>query len=109
MDKETKKYFDGKFGSMKTRFEQVDNKLIEHGHKFESIDKRFSSLDAKIEKLGEKTESSIEKLAQSIAETIALPLQKHIEETRDYPTVRRDVSILKHDVSKIKRILKIKV
>ena len=39
MDKETKKYLDGKFGAIDKRFDAVDAK-------FEAVDERFESMEA---------------------------------------------------------------
>ena len=105
MDIELKQYFDQRFEKVDQRFNKIDSKLKQHDDQFSKIDGRFEKLEQGIDI---KIDSAVESLARIIATTVAEPLECHIEETRDYPTVRKDVSMLKHDVSEIKKVLHLK-
>ncbi len=122
MEKELKKYFDKQFGQIAKHFNNVDKRFGQVDQRFASVDKRFDSMDKRIDRMNKRFDSmdkrfdlvdskiddAVDNLARIIATTVAEPLERHIEETRDYPTMRKDVALLKHDVSHIKKVLQIK-
>jgi archaellum component FlaC len=105
MEKNLKQYLDKRFDRVDQKFDSVDQRFNGIGRELIGMKQRFDQLEQKIDT---KIDDAIESLARIIATTVTEPLERHMEETRDYPTVRKDVSILKHDVSVIKRTLNIK-
>lgn len=94
MDKELKQ----SLSQISSQFKDIDSKL-------EKMDDRFVKVENKIDT---KVDGAVDSLARLIATAIAEPLERHLAKTRDYPTVRKDVALLKHDVAKIKLKLKIR-
>lgn len=134
MDTELKEYLDKQFNNVDGEFKKINNTLEKHSSNFSAIDARFDKMDLKIDErfntldakiddrfntldtkiderfntLDVKIDESVESLARIIATTVAEPLERHIEDTRDYPTMRKDVTLLKHDVSEIQKVLHLK-
>ena len=105
MDKDLKKYLESFKNALNKRFKSIDAKFDKIDARFDKVDERFDKVEQQID---DKIDSAVGELALIIAETVANPLQQHIEETRDYPTMRKDVALLKHDVGIIKQKLQLK-
>jgi hypothetical protein len=102
----TKEYIDAKLIYFATK-----NDLVNFATKsdIQSLEVNLKSYtDTKVAELKEHSEQETAKLIGIINETIAIPLQEHLEETSDYPQIRTEVKALNNDVRKIKSALHIK-
>lgn len=90
---------DDRFISMDTKFES----------KFHSIDAKFNAIDSKFDAMEAKFTEQIEGLARTIAITVSIPLQQHLEEYKHTSELQADVTQLKREFAIIKTALHLDV
>lgn len=97
MDPELKSYLNDKFKDLATKdylVTYLDGRLANFATKDDLknlVTKEY--LDQRLSEFA--TKDDFAELWTHINETIAVPLQQHIEETKDYPLLRRDVHRIK--------------
>ncbi|HMQ01787.1 MAG TPA: hypothetical protein PKD79_01810 [Candidatus Doudnabacteria bacterium] len=99
------------FQKIHKQFTRFDKRLDGFDKRLDSFERKFATKDdltAQTKELKEFAEDQTEFLAQTIAKTVANPLQKHLDNSSVHQGLVVRVDALEHDVSVIKKKLVVK-